>query len=186
MSSREHSLGGLLNRVAKSDHDAMQELFQRERASLMRLFYGLCRCKSTAEDLVQGTFIALWTYRSNYRGGSAPAYLYRVAINQWRRTSARERRAKEALKDYAPTRLSAMVTEAEDPVDRDETKAAVWRAIGELPAAQRETFVLHRFEGMSCPEIAQTVDKPVKTIESRLRLALEKLTEKLRKREAQQ
>ena len=183
MTQREQSLGGLLGRIGQGDHDAMQELFQQERSSLMRLFVGLCGCSSSSEDLVQGTFIALWKYRSNYRGGSASSYLYRVAVNQWRRASARERRAKDALKDYGPERVARQVTEGDDPVEREETRAAVWRAIEELPEAQRETFVLHRFEGMSCPQIAETIDKSVKTVESRLRLALEKLTEKLQKRE---
>ena len=162
----------------------MQELFTSERAALMRLFYGLTRSAASADDMLQNTFLALWRYRGNYRGsGSATAYLYRVAVNQWRRGNARERRGKEVFQDYAPTKVGDLVTEPEQPLDRDETKAAVWRAIDELPEAQRETFVLHRFEGMSCPQIANTIDKPVKTVESRLRLALEKLTEKLRKRE---
>jgi RNA polymerase sigma-70 factor (ECF subfamily) len=184
MSSTEPSLCRLLARIAEDDPEAMVELFEQQRGPLMRLFYGLCRCPATSEDLVQATFVALWRYRRNFSGdGSASAYLYRVAVNQWRRANARERRTKESFQEFAASRVRDLATEPEDPVARDETKTAVWQAIEELPSAQRETFVLHRFEGLSCPQIAETTGKPVKTIESRLRLALEKLTEKLQKRE---
>lgn len=184
MPSRDDQLDPLLRRIAVGDHDAMHELFQRERSALMRLFYGLTRSGASADDMLQNTFLALWRYRHNYRGsGSATAYLYRVAVNQWRRNHSREKRGKEVFEDYAPMKAGDLVTHPEHRLEREETKAAVWQAIGELPSAQRETFVLHRFEGMSCPQIADTIDKPVKTVESRLRLALEKLTEKLQKRE---
>ena len=176
------NLARLLERLSEDDGDALEDLFQQERGPLTRMFYGLCRCSATSEDLVQGTFLALWRYRANYRGGKATSYLYRIAINQWRRVNARDRRKKEVFQAYAPSREEAVV-DPEDPIQREEAKAAVWRAIDELPSAQRETFVLHRFEGMSCPQIADMIDKPVKTVESRLRLALEKLTEKLQKRE---
>jgi len=162
----------------------MGELFHLEKSSLMRLFYGLGRNASAAEDLLQNTFLALWRYRRNYRGdGNASAYLYRVAINQWRRYIAKERRGRDTLREVAPRRIEELVEEPDDPVAREETRAAVRRAIDSLPDPQREAFLLHRFQGLSCPQIAASVDKPVKTIESRLRLALEKLTEKLQKRE---
>ncbi len=184
MPSRDETVSGLLVRMGEDDAGAVQELFEQQKAPLMRLFYGLTRCFTRAEDLVQSTFIALWRYRQNYKGrGSAHAYVYRVAVNQWRRENARERRSREAFREFAPTRETELVQDADDSLERAESRNEVWRAIDSLPEAQRETFVLHRFEEMSCPQIAQVLDKSVKTVESRLRLALEKLTEKLQKRE---
>jgi len=51
MSSREDRLTLLLRRIADDDAIAMQELFLLERASLHRLFLGLGRCASLADDL---------------------------------------------------------------------------------------------------------------------------------------
>ena len=64
-----------------------------------------------------------------------------------------------------------------------ERRREVWRAIDALPEPQRQAFILHRFEELSCREIAAVTGEPVKTVESRLRLALAKLTGMLKPQE---
>jgi len=178
------NLEQLLARIADGDDRAMRALFDRERASLFRFFHRLCRCPSRADDLLQGTFLSLWRYRDRFRGAeSAAAYLYKVALNEWRRSHGRERRHQDAIASRAATCATAVNGGSEPASDRivdEERRAAVWRAIDALPPAQREAFVLHRFQELSCREIADASGEPVKTIESRLRLALLKLTERLR------
>lgn len=181
MPSRDERLAQLLRRTAGGDAAAMQELFLQERSALHRLFLGLGRCSSLADDLVQNTFLALWRYRKNFQGrGSAAGYLYRVAIRQWRKGLARER-----LRRVMWKQLNDEVREPETAADAStslisrETVDAIWRQVERLPAAQREVFVLHRYHELSCPAIAEVTDTNLKTVESRLRLAIEKLTERL-------
>jgi RNA polymerase sigma-70 factor (ECF subfamily) len=170
-----------LRRIAGDDAMAMQELFLLERASLHRLFLGLGRCASLADDLVQNTFLGLWRYRANFQArGSAAGYLYRVAIHQWRKSLSRERTRrtvwKELSDDVAEPRTEH---DASAPLASREIVQAIWDAIDALPDAQREVFVLHRYHGLSCPEIASAIETNLKTVESRLRLALCKLSERL-------
>ena len=179
MSTRDDRLAGLLHRVAEGDALALQELFLQERSQLQRLFLGLSRCTAMAEDLVQLTFLSLWRYRTNFRGeGSASAYLYRIAVNQWRRGSGREVRRRDAEIQAMRGREEAVDVPAVD-LERDEDHRRVWAAIDGLPDDQREAFVLHRFQGLSAPQIAAATGAKVKTVESRLRLALVKLTRRL-------
>lgn len=181
MPSREDRLTLLLRRIAGDDAMAMQELFLLERASLHRLFLGLGRCSSLADDLVQNTFLGLWRYRANFQArGSAAGYLYRVAIHQWRKGLARERQRRTMWKE-----LNDEVAEPRTQHDASaslasrETVQAIWAAVDELPEVQREVFVLHRYHELSCPEIAAATDTNLKTVESRLRLALQKLSQRL-------
>ena len=58
--------------------------------------------------------------------------------------------------------------------------ARVRDAIDALPPPMRESFVLFRFEGLTCAEIAAALGAPVKTIESRVRRATLLLGERLR------
>lgn len=180
MLSREDRLTQLLRRIAGGDAMAMQELFLLERAPLHRLFLGLGRCSSLADDLVQNTFLGLWRYRANFQGrGSAAGYLYRVAIHQWRKSLGRERARRERWSDLDAAREPATRDDASAPLASRETVRAIWAAVDGLPEAQREVFLLHRYHGLTCPEIAAATGANLKTVESRLRLALRKLCARL-------
>ncbi|MCI0652590.1 MAG: RNA polymerase sigma factor [Planctomycetes bacterium] len=173
----------LLLRIADGDHGAMEALFAQESLALFGFFARLCRCEHRAEDLVQSTFLSLWRYRRSFAATERPAaYLYSVALNQWRRTSGREAQDRGVVL-RAIDGAARGAAEPVDGVEREEARDRVRRAIDALPAAQKEVFVLHRFEGLNCREIAAACGEPLKTIESRLRLALLKLTEKLRLQE---
>ena len=50
----------------------------------------------------------------------------------------------------------------------------------EIPEDQRQTFVLHHYVGLDLAEVAEILDANLATTKSRLRLAREKLREKLR------
>ncbi len=181
MSTREARLETLLRRIADGDGEAMERLFDQEHRSLHRLFYDLGRCPALADDLVQNTFLSLWRYRTNFAArGSAAAYIYRVAINQWRRRLARELRSRDGWRRFADDWSEPVADDASVPAETQEKLARVLEALDALPPEQREVFLLHRYHGLSCPQIAEASGAKLKTVESRLRLALEKLVARLR------
>ncbi len=180
MPVREVQLTELLTRIAAGDGEAMQELFLLERSSMHRLFLGLTHCAGVADDLVQGTFLNLWRYRDGYRGrGSAAGYLYRIAINQWRAIHSKDARRRDAWRDLLANWNEADEDDASRSLESRETVTRIHQAIDALPSEQREVFLLHRERGLSCPEIASVTETNLKTVESRLRLALKKLTTRL-------
>ncbi len=63
--------------------------------------------------------------------------------------------------------------------EQSEVKAAVWKAINQLPPAQREVVILRELHGLSYAEIAEVTGEPVTAINSRLHDAREKLRSKL-------
>jgi RNA polymerase sigma-70 factor (ECF subfamily) len=58
-----------------------------------------------------------------------------------------------------------------DPAIEGELKAVLSGAIGELPADYRTALVLHDVEGLSNPEIAQTLQLNLGTVKSRVHRA---------------
>ena len=52
-------------------------------------------------------------------------------------------------------------------------------ALADLPAEQRESLELAYFEGLSQAEIAERTQLPLGTVKTRMRLALQKLRERL-------
>jgi RNA polymerase sigma-70 factor (ECF subfamily) len=58
-----------------------------------------------------------------------------------------------------------------DPAIEGELKGALCRAIDELPADHRTPFLLHDVEGLSNPEIAETLHLKLGTVKSRVHRA---------------
>lgn len=161
--------------------NGFRELFERERDGLFRFLYRLTRNASDADDLLQETFLTLWRKRDQFDGrGAVQGWIKRTAYRTYLNTRARlERRA--AL---APEASNGSVEPGESELERrDSVQFLVGRvhdAIAELPDGARETFVLFRCEGLTCAEIAEITEAPLKTVETRLARATRLLAEKLR------
>lgn len=155
-------------------------LFLEQRDPLFRFLLRLTRNPSDAEDLLQETFLMVWRKRALFEGrGSAAGFLrrtaYRLFLNQ---NQVATRRA-----DLAPV-LENGHAEPSSAHERDETVEFLVRrvraALDELPEPTRTAFVLFRYEGLSCAEVAELQSAPQKTVETRIARATELLAEKLR------
>jgi RNA polymerase sigma-70 factor (ECF subfamily) len=71
------------------------------------------------------------------------------------------------------------VVSVEDKADQRELGRLVDELLEEISEEQRLTFTLYHYSGLSLPEVADVMDTSVPTSKSRLRLAREKLREKL-------
>ena len=157
-------------------------LFHEQRDPLFRFLLRLTRNASDAEDLLQETFLTAWRKRALYDGrGSAAGFLrrtaYRLFLNQ---AELGARRA-----SLAPTQGAASdAQEPQEEREREETIGflvhRVRRALDELPEPARTAFVLFRYEGLSCAEVAELQEAPLKTVETRIARATQLLAEKLR------
>jgi RNA polymerase sigma-70 factor (ECF subfamily) len=166
-------------------------LFLEQRDLLFRFLMRLTRNRTDAEDLLQETFLTAWKKRELYRGdGSAVGFLrrtaYRLFLNHHQRAA---RRASLAPTENGPEREFVVLGREDLTFDgqseRSETiaflVARVHAALDELPEPTRTAFVLFRYEGLTCAEIAELSGTPLKTIETRLARATELLAVRLRK-----
>jgi RNA polymerase sigma-70 factor (ECF subfamily) len=159
--------------------------FHQHRDDLHRFLWRLSRNAADADDLVQEAFLVAWTKRGQFAGrGSAQGWLRRTAFRLWlnQRTKAKRR---ATLAEGGPPPKSEVVPADHHGIDDREAAAfllsRIDAAVDELPDEPRVAFVLFRFEGMTCAEIAATTDAPLKTVETRLRRATELLAVKVRK-----
>ena len=158
--------------------------FDTYRDPVYRFLLRLCRAPSEAEDLLQDTFLAFWR-----RSGPGPdddhvlPYLRRIAfrlyLNQ-RTKSTRRTALAPGFEHLRPREDSGDIV-----TTRDEERYLldlVRATLDDLPDDQREVFVLHRFEGLTCREIAALMDVPLKTTESRVRRATRAIADRIRSR----
>ena len=142
-----------------------QDAFHRHKDVLYRLTFRMTGSSSTAEDVVQECFLALWRKPQGYdrNRGTLRAFLLGIARNlvlkRWR-----DEHEHEALEDEsfvcAPVDLA-----------REERSESVARAVQMLPPLQRETLILAEYEEMSLEEIAVATQAELAAVKSRLHRA---------------
>lgn len=162
----------LLGSMARPATDA---LFA-EHAPALRNFLGArCRDSDVAAELLQETAARLVAAGPRLDpNGNARGYLFRIAANVWRDHLRREivrRRGTEALSREELPRTPG----ADEEVLASELRAAVRRAIAELPPAQREVIELRHREGLIFREIAARLGRPLGTVLAQMRAALAKV-----------
>jgi RNA polymerase sigma factor (sigma-70 family) len=159
--------------------------FHAHRDRLHRFLWRLTGNAADAEDLVQETFLTVWRKRGQFEGrGSAEGWLRRTAFRLFLNQKTKSRR-RRALADAAPARRPDVVEPSDRALAEDEARAylleRIAEAVDELPDDPRHAFVLFRYEGLTCAEIADATGAPVKTVETRLRRATELLAQKVRR-----
>ena len=157
-------------------------LFLEQRDPLFRFLLRLTRNASDAEDLLQETFLTVWRKRELFEGrGSAAGYLRRTAYRLFlNHSELATRRAALAPTSHDGHEPGAPTPDTEHAETVGFLVQRVRAALDELPEPARTAFVLFRYEGLSCAEVAETQGAPLKTVETRIARATQLLAEKLR------
>ena len=179
--SAEASDEELMLHYRDGDAAAFGALYTRHKGGVYRYLLRLSRDAAVAEELFQDVWTNLIRARAGYTVQARFAtYLYRLAHNRW-------------IDHYRKSRPGTVVSldeeDGEAPLDPPDEReipqdealdarrqaARLMELIAELPAAQREAFLLQQEGGMSVEEIAQATGVTRETAKSRLRYAMSKL-----------
>ena len=178
MVSTHLSDAALMRRVARGDSAAFELLYRRHRGPAYRQALEITRRPPYAEEVLQDAFLSLWTGAQRYDPSRASlgtwlgTIVRNRAIDSLRRATRYERDL--AFEESAAAGVPAARPEG-DPVNALERRG-VRSMLSELPAEQREVVFLGFYAGLTQPEIAARIDRPIGTVKSRQRLALAKLT----------
>lgn len=172
--------GQLMSRYCNGDIKAFELLYGRHKGPLYRYLLRYVRNAAAASDLFQEVWSKVIATRARYEARAKFAtYLFHIAHNcaidhHRRGVASIVGRTDEAL---AP--LTDMQCPEHQLPDRiaeyDEQQAALLTALSQLPAEQREVFLLHEETGLGIEDIARVTGVGAETAKSRLRYALRKL-----------
>ena len=173
----------LVARLRRGEAEATEALLGVFGDRVYRLAMRITGNASDAEEIVQD---ALWTASrkiDTFQGKAAfGSWVYRITANA-AYEKLRKRRSKRnevSWEDLAPSfdeqgqhveAAGDWSRQLKDPAIEGELKAVLGGAIDELPADYRAAFLLHDVEGLSNPEIAQTLQVTLGTIKSRVHRA---------------
>ena len=171
-----------LERMARGDHEALAELYDRHSRLVYSLALRIIRDQGEAEDIVQEVFSQAWRQAGRYeaRRGNVIAWLLNLtrsrAIDRLRGRQSRPEAASESL-------LAIDIPDLTLPVDEQlslEGRASrVRAAMKELSVLQRVAIELAFYEGLTHVEIAERLELPLGTVKTRIRQGLLKLKDRL-------
>lgn len=176
----------LMLRVREGDDAAFGRLVENYQDRLVGLLTHLVGQRDVAEDLAQETFLRVHRARKGYQPTAKfSTWLFRIAQNLASNARRGRRRRKEIafaadsdLSDSRPQEALVAEKSALMPnrqVAREELLGVVRDALEELGERQKVAVLLHKFEGMSYADIAETMEltpQAVKSLLSRARSTL--------------
>lgn len=174
----------LMQRVARDEEAAIEELYARFGALVYQAARQVLRSRSETEDAVQEVFVRLWQTAGRFDPQRAKLVTWvmlitrRHLIDRLRRQSARPERnaVDEARFDGGgvPARPDERLGASEEA---NEGRERLRRQLSRLPELQRTVIERAYLQGFSLREIAVQLDAPLGTVKSALSRGLAKLRE---------
>ncbi len=163
----------LVNLIVQGDKAAFSELIVRYEKQIYSLAYRLTNNPDDAQDLAQEAFCKIYLVINKYdKERPFFPWMYKVASNVCYSSLRSEKNkdhevSMENIIDFSPLVLERE-THPEEALMIKETQGMVQQAIAELPEKYRIPIVLKYLEELSYKNIAEILDLPVTTIETRL------------------
>lgn len=157
-----------LSLIADGDMDALQRLYDAVGNQVYGFALSLVRHPQDAEDVLQETFLRIHAHADQYRPQGKPlAWIFtiarHVALNKLRRQPHTQ-----PLSDAAEAvDLSA--------VERADHRLLLQSLLNHLSEEDRQILILHAAVGLTFREIATVVGRPLNTVLSRYRRAMNRL-----------
>jgi RNA polymerase sigma-70 factor (ECF subfamily) len=166
--------------LAAADVDALAVLYDRYGSLAYSVALRIVGDAAIAEDVVQESFLKLWSNASAFDPD-------RGSLRSWLVASVRNR-AIDHLRGRGRNERREVDLDIVEGMPRTDARADPWRevsmalerdavteALRRLPAEQKQTIELAYYGGYSQREIAEMSKVPLSTVKGRMRLALEKL-----------
>lgn len=164
--------------IRAGDREAFERLFRTWYGRLADHASRMLSNRDAAEDAVQDVFIAVWGKRDTLpEAAKIPAYLYRAVRNRSLNQIRSQKTAGRWLDTLAPDPSVPAMAEVE--LQESEIGAQVRGALEQLSPRSREVFLLSRDDGLTYPQIAETLGISVKTVETLMGRALKSLRSQL-------
>jgi RNA polymerase sigma-70 factor (ECF subfamily) len=169
------------------DHADFDRLVKRWERPIRRLCTRMLGDPHRGEDLTQDTFLRLFEKRKQYEvKGRFSTFLWRIALNlcydELRRQKRRQQFVSPGQADGDHESTTEPVSESAGPDDNAvglEEGALVRQAVMQLPDIYRAVIVLRHYEDMKLAQIAEILDIPEGTVNSRMAEGLVRLSRML-------
>jgi RNA polymerase sigma factor (sigma-70 family) len=160
------------------EFDRLAEAFSRHQDELLGTLFYILGNGEDARDAFQEAFLKCWRRRDDLgEVKNLRAWIFQVVLNAGRdlRKNSWRRRCRPFIAPEADTIPSHDAASAEQ--NHEAQLAQIQNALGGLRTEEQEVFLLRQNAEMTYEEISQSLQIPLGTVKTRMRLALNKLRE---------
>lgn len=168
-----------IERLRAGDAGSFRELVEHYQHKVYAMAYRFCGCSHEAKDLAQDIFLRVYENIGGFQGRSSlDTWIYRLALNQcisWKR-----RRGRRAVLGRDGPVYAVEAGESPDAcLASVEEREHLHRALRQLPVKYVSIIELYYFQELSYQQIAELTGIAVRTVETRLYRARQRLRELL-------
>lgn len=173
----------LIQRIKEGEEYAFEISFLKYHTPLCRYLWQYVRSEELAKEIVQEVFADVWENREDLEpSGHLRGFLYEIArnkaLNHIKHQKIVDQYISEAKREKKKNLIRARYHEEDD---YQTFREAIDVFICELPPRGRQIFELNRNEGLTYIEISKYLNISLKTVETHMRRALQKLRDCLSK-----
>jgi RNA polymerase sigma-70 factor (ECF subfamily) len=148
----------LFDCARKGNTRAYSVLFKKYYEQLYQFAGRYVHDMQSAEEIVQDVFVHIWENRQKFRiTTSVKAYLYKAvrnkALNHIKAMNVKSRRMSESS-----WQLEQDVRTPEQELESGRVTEAFYAALRQLPERGRQVFLMKKLDGLTYPEIADTLN----------------------------
>ncbi len=168
-------------RFLDGDDDGIACVIREYKDGLIFYLYGICGNITTAEELMEDTFVKLAIKKPHFKGNSSfKTWLYAIGRNVALDRLRRESR----MKTVSPDECAELTDDGEELLPsylKEERSITLHRTMGKLCPDYRQVLWLVYFEEMTNSEAATVMNKKSRQIENLLYRAKKSLKSELEK-----
>jgi RNA polymerase sigma-70 factor (ECF subfamily) len=164
----------LVTRAIKGDQEAFGSIVDQYSTLMLRTASMIVGDHDIAEDVVQDAFIQAWYHLPDLRqAGALRPWLMRIVVNQCISFKRRLARSTAFMRQALSEQATDLIAQAADNhKGRMERNWDLAQAIDNLPMKQKVVIVLHYYDSMTLPEMAQALHTSENTLKKRIQSAL--------------
>lgn len=157
----------------KTQRQAFEDIVNHYGQQLYWQIRRLVTYHEDADDVLQNTFIKVWTNINSFRGESKlSTWLFKIAYNE-SITFLKHKRETLSLDDEESVVTSQL--ESDPYFDGDETQTMLQEAMNTLPDKQRAVFQMKYFDDMKYEDISEVTGTSVGALKASFHHAVKKI-----------
>ncbi|GAB3068799.1 RNA polymerase sigma factor [Salinicoccus sesuvii] len=169
----------LYEQIQSGDRNALESLYVKYEKLLFSYAYKMTSNKELSEEVVQDVFLKVWRKKGGYDANKGKLSTWLITLTRNSTIDILRRQKIDTYEyderdDIDPTQ-NEQNSPVEAAVEAGEDKAMIERAMRSLSSEQQRIITLFYFKACSHSQIAKSLDMPLGTVKSRIRLALQHL-----------
>lgn len=159
----------LIEQASRGNHEAFHALVDRYAPRLFRAAIMMTGNENDAQDLLQETLLAVYEGLPRFEGrSSVNTWMTGIMMRQASRARRRDVRHRSMVSLESPAVAEPAADSRSSDITRSDARMDLFALMQHLSAEHRDVLVLREIQALSYDEIAQMLDVPRGTVESRL------------------